>query len=150
MLTRHHPNVPNLKAQARRYRSSKVAQGREVSHSRALELVARQYGFFDWNTAIAHARTLPVPEEFPAGSHVSGRYMGQDFEARVTAATRLSAEETFISLELWEPVDVVQSDRFSAFRKRVSGVIGPDGNSYERLSTGNPQLAVRLQNRGVK
>ena len=76
--------------------------------------------------------------------------MGQDFEARVTAATRLSAEETFISLELWEPVDVVQSDRFSAFRKRVSGVIGPDGNSYERLSTGNPQLAVRLQNRGVK
>lgn len=150
MVTRHQPNVPNLKAQARRYRSSKAAQGRTISHSRALELVARQYGFFDWNTAIAHARMLPVPQGFPAGSHVSGQYMGQEFEARVTAATQLSANETFISLELWEPVDVVESDRFSAFRKRVSAIVGPDGNSYERLSTGNPQLSVQLEDRGVK
>ena len=142
MLSRQQPNLPNLKAEARRYRAAKQIHGYEVSHSRALELVARRHGFFDWNTAAAHGKSIPAPREFPAGTHVRGRYLGHEFEGRVVSSAQLSIDEVQISLELWVPVDVVASDRFSAFRKRVSGIIGPDGCSREHLSNGVPQLEL--------
>ncbi|NNF94252.1 MAG: hypothetical protein HKM91_06635 [Altererythrobacter sp.] len=142
MISQHLPNLANMKALARRYRSIKQAQGHEVSHSRALELIARRYGFFDWNTAAAQARSLHAPNRFRAGQHVAGRYMGHEFQARVVASTRLSQEEVLISLEFWEPVDVVTSKHFSNSRKRVSAKIGIDGRSQECLSGGIPHLEV--------
>ena len=113
MYSKHLPNLANMKALARRYRSIRQAQGRQVSHSRALELIARRYGFFDWNT-----------------------------QGRVVASTRLSEEEVLISLEFWEPVDVVTSKHFSNKRRRVSVKIGIDGRSQECLSGGIPHLEV--------
>jgi len=68
--------------------------------------------------------------------------MGHEFQARVVASTRLSQEEVLISLEFWEPVDVVTSKYFSNNRKRVSGRIGTDGRSQECLSGGIPHLEV--------
>ncbi|TWJ10357.1 glyoxalase superfamily protein [Altererythrobacter ishigakiensis] len=142
MYSKHLPNLANMKALVRRYRSIKQAQGRQVSHSRALELIARRYGFFDWNTAAAQARNLHAPDRFQAGQHVSGRYMGHEFQGRVVASTLLSQEEVLISLEFWEPVDVVTSKHFSNKRTRVSVKIGIDGRSQECLSGGIPHLEV--------
>ena len=142
MFSRHHPNVANLKAEARRYRSRKAMHGQSVPHSRALELIAKRHGFCDWNTAVAHARTLPAPKPCSAGNAVSGRYMGHSFDASVVAASQLSPDETLVSLDLDEAVDVASSDRFSLPRTRVSGVIRGDGCSSERLSNGIPQLQL--------
>jgi hypothetical protein len=44
------PNLTTLKDQARRLRSRLQAGGENIGHSRALELIAAQYGYNDWNT----------------------------------------------------------------------------------------------------
>lgn len=142
MHSRHHPNVANLKAEARRYRASHSAQGRTLSHARALELVAHQHGFADWNTACAKAKSHPVPKRFPAGAQVEGRYLGHPFVARIVAASQMDDEQVFITLELEEPVDVVDSPRFSALRKRISGTVDRQGRSAALLSSGIPQIEI--------
>ena len=142
MYSRHLPNLANLKAQARRYRSIKEAHGQRVSHSQALELIARRNGFFDWNTAAAHAKGISEPDGLQAGKQVSGRYMGHAFEALIVASTQLPEDEMLISLDLLEPVDVVESAHFSNVRKRISATIGPEGRSRECLSGGIPHLEV--------
>ncbi len=142
MNTRHSPNVANLKAQARRYRASHLAQGRTLSHSRALELVARQQGFADWNTAVANCRQHPVPEKLAAGKVVQGRYLSHPFEARIVAATQLPDGQVHLTLDLDEGIDVSASSRFSAVRKRVSGTVDSTGRSAESLADGTPQLQV--------
>jgi hypothetical protein len=62
------PNLTTLKDQARRLRSRLQAGGENIGHSRALELIAAQYGYNDWNTlhaALGNRRArkalLPVP-----------------------------------------------------------------------------------------
>lgn len=150
MYPRHVPNLANMKAEARRYRAIKESQGKQVSHSRALELIARKHGFFDWNTAAAHARHFPTPKGLEAGQHVAGRYMGHAFEARVVASTQLSQEEVYLSLDLWDPVDVVESAGFSNMRRRITGRIGADGRSPESLSNGMPHLEVAEETRSAK
>lgn len=142
MHSRHNPNVANLKAEARRYRASHEAQGRSLTHARALELVARQHGYADWNTAAAKARVYPVPQSLGAGKHVKGRYLGREFTARIIASTQLEDDQVFVTLDLAEPVDVVDSSRFSALRKRISGTVCGDGRSAARLSSGDPQIEI--------
>ena len=39
-------------------------------------------------------------------------------------------------------VDVVTSTRFSNLRRRVTGVIGPQGFSQEKTSDGQPHLVI--------
>lgn len=142
MNSQHSPNVANLKAQARRYRASHEAQGRQLSHARALELVARQHGFADWNTAVATCRQHRVPDKLAAGKVVQGRYLGQAFEARIIAATQVPDGHVLLTFDLHEPIDVAASSRFSAFRKRISGSVDSEGRSEETLSDGTPQLEV--------
>jgi len=78
------------------------------------------------------------------GARVTGAYLGQPFAARVVGIQAMtSAPGNFrVSLDLDEAVDVVTFDSFSAFRKRVNGVIGKDGASRERTSNGRPQLEL--------
>ena len=142
MNTRHSPNVANLKAQARRYRASHIAQGRTLSHSRALELVARQQGFADWNTAVASCRQHPVPTKLAAGKVVQGRYLGHAFDAHIVAATQLADGHVHLTLDFNEAIDVSASSRFRAVRKRISGTVDSAGRSVESLSDGTPQLQV--------
>jgi len=59
-------SVTDLKDQAKRLRGALEGAGNPVSHSQALELVSRQNGYRDWNTAAASAEQ--------DGGSLSGQY----------------------------------------------------------------------------
>ncbi len=64
------------KTMAKTLRTALAAHDITVSHSQSLELVAKQLGFKDWNTAAAYEEThaaKPLPDlRLPFGWHVSG------------------------------------------------------------------------------
>nr|WP_271185642.1 glyoxalase superfamily protein [Maricaulis virginensis] len=144
MTTQLLPALDGLKAQAKRLRKSLEAEGNFISHSEALELVARQYGYRDWNTIHAAAGNRPA-EPLSLGAKVSGSYLGQAFTAEVIGLTRLNDGARYrVTLDLDEAVDVVTFDSFSAWRKRVNGTIGRNGVSASRTSDGRPHLEIRM------
>jgi len=68
--------VRDPKTMAKTLRTALAAQDITVGHSQSLELVAKQLGFKDWNTAVAHEETYsakPLPQlKLPFGWHVGG------------------------------------------------------------------------------
>ncbi|KGB27068.1 hypothetical protein HPDFL43_00037560 [Hoeflea phototrophica DFL-43] len=56
------PTLSALKDQARRLRSRMEANGDAINHSRALELIAAQFGFNDWNTRSRPSRWCNFPD----------------------------------------------------------------------------------------
>ena len=147
------PTMEGAKAQARALRAALAAEGREVSHSQALELVAKSHGYRDWNTLHAAIGNGPVPPVV-LGQVVEGRYLKQRFLGEVTGIRQLSegrysegrySEGRYeVTLHFDEPVDVVTFDSFSNFRTRVSKVVGPDGRSFDVTSDGVPHLVIDL------
>ncbi|MFC2966828.1 glyoxalase superfamily protein [Acidimangrovimonas pyrenivorans] len=137
------PTVAEAKAQAKRLRAQLQAEGQEIGHSKALELVARQHGYRDWNTFHAALGNAP-PEDWTPGGRVIGRYLGQPFIATVVAVKMTGAGWFRLELELDEAVDVVTFDSFSNFRKRIQGTVGPSGTSRERTSDGRPHLEIEI------
>ncbi|MEM9581222.1 MAG: glyoxalase superfamily protein, partial [Pseudomonadota bacterium] len=72
------PGITDLKAQAKRLRAAMSDHGTPISQSTALETIARQWGFRDWNTLSARARsadTVTNPGWF-VGQRVGGHYLG--------------------------------------------------------------------------
>lgn len=138
------PTLAEAKAQARRLREQLRTEGIEISHANALERVAHQHGFRDWNTFHADIAGRP-PAQFKVGGRVQGRYLSQPFTARVVAAERLRPGWYRLELDLDTPVDVVTFDSFSNFRKRVRGIVGPAGVSRERTSDGRPHLEIEMR-----
>lgn len=53
------------KAMASRLRSRLAAKGIDIAHSQALEIVAGQLGYRDWNTCAAAAGSSPAPVTIP-------------------------------------------------------------------------------------
>ncbi len=138
------PSLEAIKDQAKRLRARLGAEGSAISHSRALELVAAQYGFRDWNTLAAKVGNRPPLNPWMLGSHVSGNYLGQPFRGEIIAAQAITSRPGYyrITLQFDEAVDVVTFDSFSAFRSRVSATIGEDGRTVEKTSDGRPQLEL--------
>lgn len=137
------PTMDGAKAQARALRAALEAEGREISHSAALELVAKSHGYHDWNTlhaAIGNGPVVPVS----LGQVVEGSYLKQAFLAEVIGLRVLSEGRYEVVLELDQPVDVVTFDSFSNWRSRVTKVIGPDGRSFDTTSDGMPHLVLKL------
>jgi len=138
------PSLETLKAQAKRLRDALAEEGDFIKHGEALELVARQFGYRDWNTlhaAAGNRQPLPVA----VGNDVSGLYLGQPFKARILSLQTLADDGYLrISLDLDEAVDVVKFDSFSAYRKRITATIGPDGSTVTRTSDGEPHLRLAL------
>lgn len=135
------PTLADAKAQAKRLRQDLSAD--QITHSRALELVAHQYGFNDWNTFHAALGNAKRPDYAP-GSRVSGSYLGQAFKGAVVSATLVKTGWYRLVLDLDEAVDVVQFDSFSNMRRRIRGMIGPNGHSPDKTSDGTPHLVVDL------
>ena len=52
------PNLDELKSQAKRLRAS-LAGTTPISHVKALEAVAKQHGYRDWNTSHAACANAP-------------------------------------------------------------------------------------------
>jgi len=62
------PPLNALKDQARRLRSRLEANGETIGHSKALELIAAQHGFNDWNTLHAALGNRSGPESLVPGA----------------------------------------------------------------------------------
>jgi hypothetical protein len=136
------PDRDTAKALAKRLRQTLVAEGNFISHSEALELVAKQYGQRDWNTMSAR---LKGQKPLAVGANVTGRYLGHMFSATVLGLEAYNhGARHYISLDLDEPVDVVASTHFSGLRKRITGVIGKDGKTWEKTGNGEPVLVVDI------
>ena len=138
------PSLDELKAQARRLRSSLTDAGTDISHSKSLELIARQYGFADWNTLYAKAGNEPPRRDWNPGDRVKGHYLGQAFEGTVRALKAVTSMPGYVTItvDFDEPVDVVEFDSFSAFRKRVTATIDETGVSPSKTSNGRPHMVL--------
>lgn len=131
-----------LKAQAKRLRSSLADQGNPISHSTALETIASQWGFRDWNTLSAAAENAtPV---WQVGQAVTGRYLGHDFTGRLKSVREASGGHWHLTLVFDQPIDVVASDRFSALRRQVNATVNARGVTHQKTSDGQPHLMLNL------
>ncbi len=137
------PTLAAAKSQAKRLRDRLTSEGTAIGHGHALELVAHQHGFRDWNAFHAAIGNRP-PEAFVPGGRVQGRYLGQAFYATIRAVDMLRPGWFRLELDLDDAVDVVTFDSFSNFRKRIRGTVGPSGTSRERSSAGQPHLEIEL------
>ena len=133
-----------LKSQAKRLRTALAAEGDFVTHCEALELIARQNGFRDWNTLCAATGPSSV-ERLSVGAQVAGRYLGHRFNGRLVQMSELAGgARRRVAIQLDQPIDVVRSKHFSALRRRITGVIDKSGASTEKTSDGTPHLAITL------
>jgi hypothetical protein len=137
------PTVEEAKRQAKCLREDLRAEGREIAHSRALEIVARQHGFRDWNAFHAAIGIRP-PGRWMPGGRITGRYLSRDFEASVLAVDSVRPGWFRLTLEFDEAIDVVKFESFSNFRRRLSLVVGPEGHTRERTSDGKPLLRIDM------
>ena len=138
------PSLDELKAQARRLRSSLAEAGSDISHSKSLELVAKQLGFADWNTLYAKVGNEPPRKSFSVGDRVSGSYLGQRFAGTVLALRAATSHPGYytITVDFDEAVDVVEFESFSAMRKRVTATIDETGVSPSKTSNGRPHMVL--------
>lgn len=135
------PSIEQAKTQAKALRAALMAEGREITHAQALELVAKTHGYKDWNTLCGLAGNRPRPPAL-LGQIVEGRYLDQPFLGEVVGLRELSEGRYEIELHLDEPVDVVTFDSFSNFRRRIRKVVGPSGRSFDTTSDGKPHLVL--------
>lgn len=137
-----HGAIDRAKMRARDIRKEKQANGEPISHSTALEYVARELGFRDWNTASALLTNRP-DISVQVGDHVRGTYLKQPFTARVLSVCEQgNGSHYLLTLDLDEAVDVITFDSFSSFRKRVNGQIDRNGVSPAKTSDGEPHLVI--------
>lgn len=138
-------SIEDCKAQAKRLRAAMAERGVEITHSAALETVARQHGARDWNTLHARIGNAPPGPPVSVGQAVEGAYLGKPFRAEVRAVRALGDGRMFrVSLALETPVNVSAFDSFEVLRRRLNATIGRNGATVERISSGAPQLALKL------
>lgn len=146
-MTTTYPVLDELKAQAKRLRQAMNDRGTALTHSAALELIARQYGARDWNTLTALAVKPNATAKTPlfVGAHIRGRYLNQPFTGEVLALSASPGGDLYrITIHFDEPVDVVTFESFSAFRRRVTAQVDADGISPRKTSNGLPHLVLDL------
>ncbi|QFT93533.1 hypothetical protein FIU86_11835 [Roseovarius sp. THAF9] len=137
------PSRDVLKGHARNLRQTLSHAGTPISHSTALEHVAHQWGYRDWNT-LSDAIAAPTPRVWSLGQRVSGHYLGHAFTGTIRSARRHGPNHVELGIDFDTPVDVVASTRFSALRKRVSCTVGATGRTVEKTSDGQPHVALDL------
>lgn len=138
------PSLETLKDQAKRLRARLAQEGETISHSRALELVAAQYGFRDWNTLHARVGNRPPLNPWMLGARVSGTYLGHPFTAEVISVQAMQNRPGYyrLTMKFDEAIDVVTFDSFSAFRRRINCTIDETGRSPAKTSDGRPHVEL--------
>ena len=114
----------------------------KITHSAALERIARQNGARDWNTLQARLAAAG-PAELRLNDPVRGRYLGQPFTGRIVALSKMGSAIS-LAIDLDRPVDTIRFEGLSNLRRHIRGTIGRDGRSSARTSDGVPQLVVEL------
>jgi len=135
------PSRDMLKAQARRLRSTLADKGTRISHADALETLALQWGYRNWNTLSAALEAAPAPR-WQIGARVEGRYLGHAFAGRIKSVNQKGADHAQLTLVFDQPVDVVASDQFSALRRQVTATVNAQGRTIEKTSDGQPHLVL--------
>ncbi|UUX50205.1 glyoxalase superfamily protein [Nisaea acidiphila] len=137
------PSIEDLKFSAGELRRDIAAEGIVISHGQALERIAHDLGFRDWNTLSAAARDSRPKSPVSKGERVTGHYLGQSFTATVIDSYALEMHSRYrVTLHFDEPVDVVTFESFSSFRQRVTCTLTPDGRTPQKTSNGKPQLVL--------
>jgi len=130
------------KARARSIRAELQSENIHVNHSTALERVAKEQGYDNWNTLSA---CLSIQPEVPVqvGDRVAGAYLKQPFVGTIYAVRSCNKGRTFkVSIEFDEPVDVVQFESFTNLRKRINAEISQGRTSYAKTGDGVPHLVI--------
>lgn len=135
-------NREQAKARARQLRAALSSASTPISHAQALERVAHELGYRDWNTASARLSNEPeIPLQ--VGDLVAGRYLKQPFTGRVLAVKELFGGAAFeVTIHFDAPVDVVEFDSFSNLRTRVTVTVSAAGISQTRTSDGAPHMIL--------
>ena len=115
-MEQHTPILSDLKAQAQQIKSSHPT----MSHTQALEAMAKSLGYRNWNTC--RAKALP----WSAGDRVQGTYLGNAFIGEIKSLA-LGVGGYAVTVKFDDPIDVVESHAFSNWRQRVSTIIGSNG-----------------------
>ena len=137
------PSAVTLKAEAKVLRDAAARNGAPITHGAALEQVARQPGYRDWNTAVA-ALPTGAQQGFAIGQRVAGSYLKQPFTGTVLALALMpDMQHIKVTVQFDTPVDVVTSELFSAFRQRVTATVDKRGISPAKTSDGEPHMRVR-------
>ncbi|MFN3211124.1 MAG: glyoxalase superfamily protein [Roseovarius sp.] len=137
------PSRDVLKGHARNLRQTLGRAGTPVSHATALEHLAHQWGYRDWNT-LSDSAARPPARSWALGQRVSGTYLGHAFAGTIRAAQRKGPDHVQLSIALDTPVDVIASPRFSVLRRQLSCTIGPAGRTVEKTSDGQPHVVLDL------
>jgi hypothetical protein len=135
-------SVQTLKAEARAFREERVRAGDPLSHSAALEAVARAHGYRDWNAARA---TLPdrVAVHFQVGQRVRGTYLSQPFRGLLIGVQLMGDMRHYqLTITFDQPVNVTPTFMFEALRQRITGTVDIRGISPALRGDGTPQLVV--------
>lgn len=147
------PPIEDLKAEAKALRQARARRGETISHGQALEHVAHEHGFRDWNTlsarANAQANSLSVQEATRSsvpelGYRIRGAYLGHHFTGRVIGVQTVGPSMRRVTVVFDTPIDVVASPHFSSYRSRVTTIVNRDGETFEKLSDGTPQLRLDM------
>lgn len=133
------PDLPwlyDLKTLAKTMRAA-----RAMTHSQALEQIAKRYGFRNWNTLKAAAGPQPP---IRVGQSVSGHYLQVPFTGIVLWIKSEKAGLFRVNIEFDELIDVVSFSSFSNLKNRANKVIDTKGVSIDKTSNGNPHMALTL------
>jgi hypothetical protein len=142
-------NRDQAKARARELRAELGAGGTPISHAEALERVAAELGYRDWNTASARLSNEPeVPLQ--VGDLVAGRYLKQRFTGRVLGVREVAGGAAFdVTIRFDEAVDVVEFESFSNLRTQVQITVSAAGVSAFRTSDGAPHMVLQRTSAGT-
>lgn len=135
------PNTEQLKLQAKRLRVAMAEKQTPITHGMALETVARQWGYRDWNTLSATSKSNATLGWF-VGQRVAGRYLGHSFQGVLKAVRVANGGFSYVTVVFDEAVDVVSSSAFSSFRKQVNVVLNEEGITHAKTSDGVPHMEL--------
>jgi hypothetical protein len=138
-----YPTITALKAEAKALRAA--SSHAPLSHSAALEAVARKHGARDWNTLSALAAQAPNNRPPYVGQFVTGRYLGHEITGRIVAHTLMAEGRRHrITLDLDKPVNVSAFSSFEVTRRRLRANIDAKGETVEKTSDGTPHMQLNL------
>ncbi|MEM6609917.1 MAG: glyoxalase superfamily protein [Pseudomonadota bacterium] len=140
-MTRHLPTLVDAKKLAKALRKRLADKGVVLGHSQALERIAQDNGFRDWNSFHAAIEADPS-KSWGVGARVTGRYLSQPFAATILSSEPKRPGWFRLVLNLDEAVDVVRFESFSNLRKQIRIEVGPAGHSKERTSDGRPHVEL--------
>lgn len=127
------PTTEDLKLQARRMRDHFAEKKIDISHAAALEALAKQHGYKDWNILLSLANRQSVTTEWPKFDDiVSGTYLGHSFTGKILKIqTCPVADLRRYTIKFDVPIDVVTSKHFSSFRQQINFFLNKDRRSTD-------------------